>query len=634
MVPSFIEERAKAIREASDAYYNGNPIMSDTEFDNLVEAMRFDNPSHPVLGGVGAKVKLGKVKHKYRMGSLAKVKTEEDAVKWFSKYEAEEIVEMPKYDGTSLNLTYHFGNLILASTRGDGLEGMIVTNNAKELNIPLHVEMWERTDNVYVNGEVMIRKADFENLVKNGAVLSNARNAASGTIGCDDSSLVKERKLRFVAYGLQHPNVKTMGDVFTMLGGVGFETATHRFISVSEIPSRIVGWSLAGVRAIYEYQIDGLVFSVSDLSVVEDAGWSPDNHHPMAKVAWKFPNAGTRTKVIGTDFSVGRAGAITPVVLIEPTEIDGSVIERVSAGGMALFVQKGVGIGAEITICKSGDVIPFIQSVEVMGEIPDYVLNRDMSCPVCGTKIIFESRTAYCPSQSCPAKLEGRILKWLEEMGILGIGQETVHDMAEKGLVRKLFDIYLLNIDQWRSLCGSDETAMKLMKAVMEKDEMSLEKLIVGIGPEGIGPAGASVIASSHKTLKTLIDSVNLTHSGTIKYCFSGMTVAASGRAVEAIHDRIIDFMDAEKIITITEKQLFSDKLVGIKFCLTGAMSKPREEIAKMIEDCGGKVSSTCNKATNFLVQSDPESATSKSVAAKKYGVKIISEMALYDMIG
>lgn len=651
-------EKIELANKWAYAYYTlDNPIATDDEYDQLMKSIKKDeeetsyvHPTSPTLR-VGDVILEGfeKTTHAVKMFSLKDGFSDEELVEFYEKikkdYPEVEFYAEPKYDGLSLNLTYENGFLVSAGTRGDGNTGEDVTKNIPHIKgIPLSIPSKNRIE---IRGEVVIFKENFEEINKNRMArgkepFANERNAAAGALRSYSSLDVKEGQLRFIPYGLgeHHEDFLKQTEMYEFIISQGFTNWDSNSIIILK--------TLDDIRAMYEkinlnrdlYRmlLDGMVLKVNDLHIQDELGFTSKT--PKWALAYKFPAIEKCSVLENVIFQIGKTGAITPVAIIKPTDIMGSIISRATLHNFEEIARKDIRIGDEIVIIKSGDVIPKIKRVfHDRRKGNEIEIIEPVVCPCCGSatekKKLFDSEedsaTLRCSNPECSdvliAKLQFAVGK--KALDIKDFGESTVEQLVKAGLVKELKDFYSLTKEQLLTLDGfKDRKAEKLLEGVLNTVNIPLDRFIRTLDIELIGERASSKIANAlgFKSLSPDLTLQELLLVEDIGYAMATNYISFLSENIE----KIVDLRTLLNPI-FEVKKLVSSVFVGKTFVITGSLSKGRDEYKLYIESLGGKVSSSVSKKTDFLLAG--EEAGSKLEKAESLGVKVISEEELNQMI-
>jgi len=638
-------QAVEQLRKWGYAYYvKDEPIASDDEYDKLYDKVKiFENqhpdevdPKSPTFNVGGVSKSFNRASHKDPMWSQLDIFNIEDATRWITKiriqYPNTKFVAEFKGDGLSLKLTYKDGKLVRAVTRGDGKIGDDVTNNAMVIdNIPKRLMIDNKlvVGEVDVSGEIIMYKKDFDRLnakqEKLGMPLyANPRNAAAGTLRSLDSRVVRNRNLHFLAWELSYggPNIKSEYSRIIWLGNLGFTILdTYKFESPEDFED--IAKDAYFDRPNLAYGIDGLVIKVDDVTLHKQIGYTAK--YPKWSIAYKFPAVEKTTKILDIITQVGRLGTVTPVALLEPIEIDGSVVSKVTLHNFRDIEMKDIRIGDEVLLIKSGDIIPKITKVFKDRRTTDIVVYRPPThCGCCNTQLIREDVFRRCPNESCPCRIKASITHFADRahMDIHGFGDSVVSDLVDKNFIKTPLDIYKLTKEQLMSLDGfSHKKAENLLHAIEASKGKEEYLVIASIGIPNIGKT----------VMKQLVDrypEMLLDLSADLILSIKGMGETIANSYVVNIRNKYKSLIEELLVITQAKKSIKKEgKFKDKKFVITGKMIPNRETVKKYIEDNGGDVRSSVSSDIDYLVVG--EKAGSKLAKAKKLNINIIKQEQL-----
>lgn len=609
-------ELVQALKEASDAYYNSQPIMSDTKFDELIEKLRKLDPNHPFLKEVGARVKIGawpKVKHKVVMGSQDKVKTKDEFLKW--AIGKGDLVLTDKVDGSTIVLTYKDGQLTGAATRGDGFEGEEILPNA--LKIPNINHIIEGFSGI-LRGEVVLYKTWFKRYFE-PLGYKNPRNAANGIIRDKSGSELLDHisVVCFDIIGASEIITETEKAAFAKKHNISYVFQTEPMSAVKiwdEFETRIAE------RSAIAYEIDGVVIKENDLVKQESRGYL--NNRPRGQIAIKPEAQSNETKVLDIQWQVGLSGRISPVCIVEPTYIGGVTIQRVTLNNLDYIKKVGASIGATVVVTRQNDVIPAITATITPGTGN---INEPTNCPTCNGQLERDGAYLFCPVISCSGKTYGDLMVWLRATKIRGVGPTVLSNLIELGITDAA-KLVSADVATFNEACNSDLNGQKIYQQINDNLDMDLATLLCGLNVPHLGEVNAKRLAKHFMTFDAIISA----EPEAIAEVQGIKTTAAD--IVNSLIEKKAVIAELKKHITIKSTNT-GGPLAGSSFCITGELSKPREEVQEMIRQAGGEVKTGVSKDLNYLIMSDPTSTTSKAEKARKYGTKCISETDLAGMI-
>lgn len=630
----------ETLKNASAAYYKGNPIMSDYEYDKLYDSLMeleketgivySDSPTQNV--GTAAVDEITKVVHDHPMLSLDKVHSDSE-IKEFAHHD---VVAMYKADGLTVSATYEDGKLTRLETRGNGEVGNDIMFHATSFeNLPLRIN---KKGKYTIDGEAVIKTDDFERLKETNPEYKHPRNLAAGTLNNLDPSVSKGRCLRFYAWDVIE------GSSYTLLcknlyeaQSLGFETVAFFLVNKEDIENYNLRDFLDYMKKLAaeeNFPIDGLVFKYNNIPYGRSLGMT--GHHPKNAIAYKYEDTTYPTKIKGIDWTIGKTGAIVPTIVVDPVEIDGTIVERASLHNVSIFKQLHPTKGGLAFIYKANSIIPQVDRIDYKDDEEEF--NIPDICPVCGgkTEIVKTDNTEVltCTNPSCNGKLLGKLNTFVSKKGldIKGLSEATLQKFIDLGWVRSFSDIFALSMYKSK-LARFDgfgaKSVDKLLKAIEDaRHNVDQRNFIVALSIPGIGECQAKSIIKVYKTF-----------DGFIKKLQTGEKISVDGIG-EVLNKNIYDWYnvtyvedDIDELLNLvdfkkeTEKQA-SNKLNGLNFVVTGTVAefKNRKELEAFINSHGGKVSSSVSKNTDYLINNDKNSNSSKNIKAKELNIPIISE--------
>lgn len=667
------KELVKELNRYCDAYYNrSESLVSDEEydkkFDMLIEFEKetgivFSNsPAHSV--GYEVITKLDKVKHSHPMLSLNKTKSIDDLISFIGNRNC---VFSLKMDGLTILLTYDNGKLIKAETRGNGIEGEDITHNAITFeNIPLTISYKGKLE---VEGEAIITYDNFNRIneeLPKDKQYKNPRNLASGSVRQLNSKITAQRHLKFIAWKVpyieneiewhdeetdENVTTKTLSSYANKLKCIrelGFDIVpytTHTTFSdrTKQALEKTIEM-LKGVAKEFNYPIDGLVMTYNDTSYAESLGST--DHHPKHSIAFKFYDDVEETILTDVEWQVGKSGHITPVAIFKPVDIEGTIIERASLHNLSIFNDFKLSIGDRITVYKSNQIIPKIkENLSIKDKQNKNVTYIDYPefCPVCGKHTLVDkdnnSDVLVCSNPRCKGKILGRLSHFVskEAMNIDGLSESTLEKLLDLDCITSgLWSIYDLH-DYKDYLyetegCGFGKKSVdKLLTNIEKSRTTTLDRLINGLSIPSIGKVASKNIsrhfngsfAEFDKAISngsydwTVIDDFGEVAANNIKHYFLDEENIAEYRELVSM-----------LIFETPAPKSQSNTLEGKTIVITGSLTcfKNRQALVDVIEQNGGKVVSSVSKKTDYLINNDINSSSSKNKKAKSLGVPIITE--------
>ena len=651
-----MDELIDIINEASIKYYvDDNPSITDQEYDDYYNELLKLEEKYPDLKRsdsptlrVGGKVvdKFEKVTHESPMLSFDDIFNEDEIVLFDERIKktcpnATYTLE-PKMDGLSGSLLYEKGVLKRAATRGDGLIGENITHNVETIkSVPLRLN---KELDIEVRGEIYMSKASFERCNKEKEergenLFANPRNAAAGSVRQLDSKIAAKRNLDFMAYFIPNPDkygIKTQGESLAFLKELGFKT-NYNLNGLAKGVNDIINYidDLGSKRHDLPFEIDGVVLKVNSLEDEAKLGFT--ERVPRWGIAYKFPAVEVLTTLKEIKFTVGRTGKITPNALFSPVHVAGSVISKATLHNEDYCLDKDVRVGDVISIRKAGDVIPEVVEVKkerrTGKEVPFKMIEN---CPMCASKLVKEDANYFCKNDLCPArKMEGLIhFASRNTMNIDGLGERIIEDFYNMGFIKSISDIYLLSNhkEDLIELEGFGEKSVNnLLESIENSKNNSLEKVLFALGIRHVGKKTAKILAQKYKTIDNLIEASEseLTNVNDV-----GEIIAKSVRSYldDPSNLKLIEDLKNLGLNFEYKNDSSDDTLSGMTFVLTGTLEKyKREELTKILEDKGAKVTNSVTKKTTGVIVGDKPG--SKYDKALKLGVKIYKEEDVLNII-
>ncbi len=627
------------------AYYDGNPAVTDEEWQKWRNRLAKVWPSCPLLRQVGAPVNptsaLKKAKHGIPMGSLSNAFEGGDILNFLRRVRLAAPVKMfvlqPKMDGLSVDLHYENGVLVQAITRGDGIEGEDVTHNLmRAKGVPHGLS---EPKSLWVRGETVIHKDDLAKYFPDAA---NARNSAAGTVRRLDGR--GSEHLRFYAFDAVFEDGtaldKTEGKVLLKLNQLGF-TSAKCFILQDEDETALgeallKRWQeFKTERLALPYDCDGFVCKVGNIAKSRALGEVDGCPKGMMAMKWVGSMVAVG-KIRAVEASVGRSGAITPVGVLDPVVCGGVTITRVSLCNWDEVERLGICLGSEVDLERAGEVIPKVTRVR-SSPPGEFVITRPELCPKCQFETMQDGPRQLCTNTECPARTFRAVLHFVNQRNILHLGDETIdHLMALDGPVQNIDDLYTLTEVQLAKACGgSSLLARKIMEALDKSRDVALHELLGSIGIPSLG----------HSEAKKLVKALKLRDvESFISACAAGLNVGIPGfgsekakkveRGTELRADLLRRLNKLLRVAVPGEETNRGGPLAGKSLCATGPSELPRNQIIQLITDAGGEWKSSVVAGLSYLIMADADSTTTKAEAARKKGVTCISEREFLDMIG
>jgi DNA ligase (NAD+) len=678
-----IQSLRDELREHNYNYYvNDNPTISDFEFDKKLEQLKTLEAAHPEFyDSTSPSVRVGgevtknfnTVKHINRMYSLDNSYSIEDLRDWETRIK--KIVDGDiqytcelKYDGASISLHYENGKFVQAVTRGDGNQGDEVTANVRTIkSVPLQLKGDDVPDKFEIRGEIVLPWDGFHKMNEERAeqgldLYRNPRNTASGSLKLQDSAEVAKRPLDCLLYQLAGENlpVKSQFDSLMLARKWGFKAPQESKLvnSIEEVFEYINHWDVA--RKELPYETDGVVIKVNSLDQQDELGFTAKA--PKWAMAYKFAAEQVSTKLEEITYQVGRTGSITPVANLEAVEISGTTVRRASLHNADQIEKLDIRVGDEVYVEKGGEIIPKIVAVDLTkrpeNSTPTVYATH---CPECNTELVRNEGDAkhYCPNDmACPPQVKGRIEHFISRkaMDIDGIGAETVGQLVDAGFINNYADLYDLTVEQVLPLERmAQKSAENMINGIEASKQVPFERVLFGLGIRYVGETIAKKLAKHYKNIDSLFNMPAEPEKTSIDL-FADVSSAADKKIEEltavpeigeSIAQSLVEFIQNEDQMAIVERlknaglqfalseeQLEgqTDKLSGKSFVISGVFEMSRNDLKKLVEDNGGKNSSSISSKTDYLIRGD-KMGPSKLEKAEKLGITMISEQEFLAMI-
>lgn len=660
------EEKIKKLREELhhhnyQYYVLDKPEISDYDFDMKLKELQeleekhpeSQDPNSPTLRVGGAVTKnFATVVHEHRMYSLDNSYSKEDLEDWEKRIkkmvdgEVNYTCEL-KYDGASISLTYENGVFQKAVTRGDGIQGDDVTNNVRTIgSVPLKLkgDYPERFD---IRGEIVLPYEGFAHLnaarVEAGEEpYANPRNTAAGSLKLQDSAEVAKRPLDCLLYNITGTNlgIKTQYESLQKAREWGFKVPSEAKLvkNIGEVLNFVNYWDVH--RHDLPYETDGVVVKVNDLHQQEELGFTAKA--PRWAMAYKFKAEQATTILEKITYQVGRTGAITPVANLEPVQLGGTVVKRASLHNADQIEKLDVREGDSVFVEKGGEIIPKIVGVDFTKRDPESNPTKYATqCPECDTELVRNEGEAqhYCPNTTgCPPQIIGRIQHYISRkaMDIEGLGGETVALFVNNGLIGNYADLYELKKEQILPLERmAEKSADNLISGIEKSKEVPFERVLFALGIRYVGETVARKLAKHFKSIEAILKA-------------SKEELEAVDEIGERIAESVVDFFaldenreTVERLkrygvqLEISAEKLANqtNKLEGRTFVVSGVFSKvSRNELKKLIENNGGKVSGSISSKTSYVVAGE-NMGPSKLAKAENLGIPIIGENDFLEMV-
>ena len=653
----------KALHDHNYRYYVlDDPIISDYEFDQSLRKLaalekqypEYHDPNSPSLRvGGGVTKDFPTVVHEFAMYSLDNAYSKQELLEWEKRVqkglgtdEVSYTCEL-KYDGASISLTYDRGVLERAVTRGDGSQGDDVTQNIRTIpTVPLELR-GDFKERFAIRGEIILpidgfNKMNEQRIVEGEEPYRNPRNTASGSLKLQDSALVAARPLQCFLYQMiaNRTLFSTQIESLQAAHNMGFHVPEHHTLAptIEDVIRFITHWDKE--RTNLPYEIDGVVVKVNDIAQQDELGYTSKS--PRWAIAYKFKAESTYATLESVQFQVGRTGAITPVAILNPVVLGGTVVKRASLHNADQIEKLDLYYGDYVAIEKGGEIIPKITSVESSKRSADAKKVHFIThCPDCETELVRMSGEAdhYCPNNDgCPTQIIGRIQHFISRkaMNIYGLGNETIELLYHQGLLMSYADLYRLTYYQLIPLERmADKSVQNILDAIDQSKTVPFERVLFGLGIRNVGQTVAKKLALSFGSIDVLakanLDALTQVDEIGIRIAESVVEFFSSLSNIQIIDRLKTCGLQLES--QLNHLKPLSNKLDGQSFVISGVFSlHSRDEIKALVEDHGGKVSSSLSSKTSFLLAGE-NMGPKKRIKADDLGIIVIDEDTFLLMI-
>ncbi len=633
-----VTELAALLRKYKDAYYNGQPLVSDAAYDVLEDELRALDPEHAILQSIGAPLRetnevvteWEKARHAIPMGSLNKAVSEAEFRQWIALCEklgtesklppiSKNLLVTEKLDGLSLAVNYDKGKLVDAITRGDGTVGERITPNARRMKgVPAKLP---EPLTVSVRGEIILKLSDMRKAWP--GYDSPPRNKASGT------------SKRYDGDGCEHLTVM----FYDIEGDVEHATEEQKYSRIKELGLIVPPFTvtdLEGVlkihkdyaakkRATLDYEIDGLVVRANDIRSQHLLGELADR--PRGAVAYKFASMAKISTVLAIEWDTGPTGRVTPIATVSPVEIGGAVVQSVVLHNASNTERLGIGVGDEVLVSRRNDVIPHLEEVVVKhGE----TVVPPTKCAVCKQALTRRGEYLVCTNLECRALVEGRIQRWVGVQDIHEWGEKIIAQLVEAKLVREPADLYKLKVEDIAKLERRGAViGKKVLDNLHAKLPLTLPIFLASLGIDEFAFETAKLIVSAGFDTLEKVQAATAEQLAELK----GMGPMRAKNVAAGLAARREEIQRLLAVGVVPVPPSAGGGLSGKSFCFTGALPRPRKEYEDLVEKHGGSVLSGVTKDLNYLVMSDPNSGSSKAEKARKYGTECIDADAFMAII-
>ncbi len=633
-----MRELNELLNKASDAYYNtGHEIMSDHQYDALYDELSaLEEETGIILSGsrtqnVGYEVasSLKKVRHQSKMLSLEKTKSIDELTDWLGENKG---FLSWKLDGLTIVLTYENGSLIQAVTRGNGEVGEDVTANARHIiGIPHKISF---PGKIIVRGEALMKYKDFERIndsLGEETRYKNPRNLCVGTVRNLDSEVVAKRNVNFFAFNLvdaQGYEENSFASRLEWLAGMGFQCVHGVIVDKNNLVDNVAEFEKS--VALNDFPSDGLVLMLDDVAYGISLGET--SHAPRNGIAFKWSDETADTRLLEVEWSASRTGLLNPIAVFEPVELEGTTVSRASVHNVSIVKQLRLGLNDVISVYKANMIIPQILENKTGSDtlkIPD-------KCPVCGGKTEIctsndDVETLICTNNNCPAKKIGRFEHFVQRdaMNIVGMSTATIEMLINKGILNSFRDFYHLAEHKDKIIAKGflEQSYQNMIDAVESSRHTEMSRVLYAIGISNIGRAASRLICSAYPEVERL-ESLTVDELTAI----DGIGEVLAGEYVNFFSnpDNLDEFNNLIEELDIAKAEITGtdSAIAGKNFVITGSVHiwKNRNELKSFIETKGGKVTSSVTSKTDYLINNDLTSNSSKNKTAKSLGIAIITE--------
>ena len=653
----------RELHEHNYRYYVLNqPTIGDQDFDFMMHELQQLEAKHPEMAdensptqrvGSDLNTEFQQVEHKYPMLSLANTYNEQDVSDWYESVrkglagEDFEVCCEMKYDGLSISLTYVDGRLTQAVTRGDGVRGDDVTANVKTIRaIPLVLPGKGYPKEFEIRGEILMPWAVFERLNKERQeaeepLFANPRNAASGTLKSQKSSLVASRQLDAYLYYLLGEDLPAEGHYENLEAarqwGFKISEGMRKVKTLEEIYDFINYWDTE--RKNLPVATDGIVLKVNSLRQQRSLGFTAKS--PRWAIAYKFKAERVCTRLNEVTYQVGRTGAITPVANMDPVQLAGTTVKRATLNNEDFIKSFDLHIGDYVYVEKGGEIIPKIVGVDIeQRPIIAQPVRFIKRCPECGTPLVrYEGEAAwYCPNDTgCAPQIKGRIEHFISRraMNIDSLGPETIDDYYRQGLIKNVADLYDIQVQQINGDGSRTKSAQRIVNGIEASKQVPFERVVFALGIRFVGETSARLLARHFKDIDALMNA-GLEELQEIE----GIGEVMAKSIITYFHDNrnreIVERLRAYGLqMALTGQQTAtSDKLAGLSIVISGVFEHhSRDEYKAIIEQNGGKNVGSISGKTSFILAGE-NMGPSKLQKAEKLGIEIVSEDEFLERYG
>ena len=629
-----VEELEREIKRHNDLYFKKNrPVISDYDFDRMVERLKKVKPKSKILTEIGSdlQAKSKKIEHSSPMLSLDKCYSLEELMKWAEKFEGKVVVS-PKIDGAAIAIRYdEKGKIRVAETRGNGIKGDEITANVAYVgDVPNQISGSE----IEVRGEVYMRLSRFKTYQE---TFANPRNLAAGALKQKDPKKTGEYELNFFAYDLLGKSFSEEIEKFKFLKKMGFNPVPTEVLKVEQKVLEQAYQDYMAERQKLDYEVDGVVYRVN--SVAEQTRLGASAHHPRWAIAYKFQGDSGSTILQDVEWSVSRTGTISPIGIVDPINLSGATVSRVSLHNIGIIEKLGVTLGAEVTLVRSGGVIPKLETVLKSTKKKIKVPKK---CPSCGFPTEIQGDFLHCTNpKGCRKTKLGELKHFVDVLEIDGFGDKLIEQLYDAGYVEDLYDFYTLTEDDLLNLERVGEIlAKKLIGNIQAHRTVPLALFLRSLGIHELGKHVSQVLVKQYRNLAAILEVPREELAGihTIGDIIADQVVSGLKEKKSVIKKLL-------KHITLDEKaKAHAGKLSGKSFLFTGKMAAmTRGDAEKQVEENGGELGSGVTRDLDYLVigsegyrnqEKGNKWVKAEALIQKGADLKIISEEEFLKMIG
>jgi DNA ligase (NAD+) len=666
MTPEQAKERMMNLRDIlrqhNYSYYvKSEPVISDFEFDRLLEELKSLESSYPQFQddnsptqrvGSDLNVEFESFPHRYPMLSLGNTYSKEEISDFderVRKAVGDEITyycEL-KYDGIAVALTYKNGHLFRALTRGDGTRGDDVTRNIRTIrSIPLKLRGTDIPEELEIRGEVILPAKGFalmnkERIDKGDPPFANPRNAASGTLKMRNSSTVSKRPLDCLFYYIpgEQKLFAQHHDGLEKAREMGFKVPPYSRVakSLDEIYEFIDHWE--GARETLPFEIDGVVIKVDSIVKQRQLGFTAKT--PRWAISYKFKAEQAISRLLGIDFQVGRTGAVTPVANLEPVQLAGTTVKRASLHNADQIQNLDIRIGDSVFVEKGGEIIPKIVGIDMASRSGDSVQFNFLSdCPECGTALVREEEVAahYCPNiDGCPPQIKGRIEHFISRKAMdINAAEATIDLLHRKGYIKNVADLYSLDFEQVVKLERfADKSARNLVESISDSINVPFPRVLYALGIRHVGETVARKLAAAFGSMEAIINAdrqaledVDEIGGKIAQSLIEYLDDPANRELIHRLRDYGLQLEMKEKAIPV------SQELEGKTFVISGVFeTHSRDELKEIIRQHGGVNTGSISKKTDYILAGE-NMGPSKYEKARTLNISIINVQEFFSMLG